>query len=58
VAAFLLALVHGLLSGTDSAQPLIQWLYWATGGSVFFLALYRGLLSRAGRIASPKETLG
>ena len=48
VAAFLLALVHGVLSGTDSAQPLVQWLYWATGGSVLFLAFYRALLSVAG----------
>lgn len=44
-AVFLLALLHGVLSGTDSAQPAAQWLYWTTGGSVLFLSLYRGLRS-------------
>lgn len=53
-AAFLLALVHGVFSGTDSPQPMVQWLYWSTSGSVLFLALYRALLSLAGRPAPPK----
>jgi predicted ferric reductase len=49
--AFLLALAHGVMSGTDSAQPLAQWYYWATGGSVLFLSFYRGLLSLFGGLA-------
>ena len=58
VAAFLLALVHGVLSGTDSPQPLVQWLYWATGGSVLFLTLYRVLLSAAGPRTSRTDAPG
>jgi predicted ferric reductase len=46
-AAFLLALLHGVQSGTDTALPVVQWGYWATGGSVLFLSLYRGLLGAA-----------
>jgi predicted ferric reductase len=58
VAAFLLALVHGVFSGTDSPQPLIHWLYWATGGSVLFLAVYRALLSVAGPRTGRKDMSG
>jgi predicted ferric reductase len=43
---FILALLHGVLSGTDSAVLAVQRFYWATGASVLFLALYRVLLSR------------
>lgn len=57
-AAFLLALVHGVFSGTDSPQPLIQWLYWTTGGSVLFLTLYRALQTVAGHRASLKDAPG
>ena len=40
-AAFGLAMLHGLFSGTDSGLPLIRSFYWATGGSVLFLTCYR-----------------
>lgn len=42
---FFLALAHGLLSGTDSAAPWAQILYWITGGSLLFLTIYRALVS-------------
>ncbi len=43
--AFLFVLIHGVTSGTDSAQPWAAWLYWFTGGTVMFLTVYRILLT-------------
>jgi hypothetical protein len=40
-ALFALALVHGIFSGTDTGSPWTNALYWATGGSVLFLSVYR-----------------
>jgi len=44
-ALFVLALLHGIFSGSDTVNPWIQGLYWATGGSVLFLLCYRILRS-------------
>jgi len=44
---FLLALVHGLGAGTDSTTLWAGIMYWATGGSVLFLTVYRVLAARA-----------
>ncbi|NOK63361.1 MAG: putative ferric reductase [Chloroflexi bacterium AL-W] len=38
---FLLALFHGIWSGTDSTSGWVQWLYWVSGSSVLFLTMYR-----------------
>jgi hypothetical protein len=46
-ATFLLALFHGLGSGTDSAAPLGQALYWLSGASVLFFTVYRVLVHPA-----------
>lgn len=46
-AVFALALVHGLLSGTDSGSLWAAAMYWSSAGSVLFLAIYR-MLSRSG----------
>ncbi len=43
--AFLFVLIHGVTSGTDSAQAWAASLYWFTGGSVMFLTVYRILLT-------------
>lgn len=43
-ATFLLVLAHGITSGSDSATPWAQALYWFTGGSVVFLTFYRILI--------------
>lgn len=43
---FLLALLHGIISGTDSAARSAQMLYWLSGASVLFLTIYRGLRAR------------
>ena len=40
---FGLALLHGVLAGTDSGAGLMPLMYWVTGGSVLFLTLYRAL---------------
>lgn len=39
--AYLLALTHGLMAGTDSALPAIKLMYLGTGFSVLFLTYYR-----------------
>jgi methionine sulfoxide reductase heme-binding subunit len=44
--AFLLALTHGLMAGTDSGAAAMRGLYLVTGGISLFLLYYR-LLSRA-----------
>ena len=40
-AMLVLALVHGIFSGTDSADPWAIRLYWYAGGSLLFLLIYR-----------------
>jgi predicted ferric reductase len=52
---FVLALLHGLLSGTNSTQLWAQALYWATGGSTLFLLCYRVLVSRLRRPAQSQS---
>ncbi len=41
VPAFTLALVHGLMTGTDSRRPAMFWLYLATAATLLFLLLVR-----------------
>ena len=53
--AFLFVLIHGITSGTDSAQLWAMVLYWFTGGSVLFLSSYRILSAAIGRV---KKLLG
>ena len=40
-AMYMLGLIHGLFSGTDSASNWAGWYYWISGGSLLFLLLYR-----------------
>ncbi len=40
-AMYLLGMVHGLLSGTDSPANWAQQYYWISGGSLLFLFVYR-----------------
>jgi predicted ferric reductase len=42
-AMYILGLVHGLFSGTDSPTNWAQWYYWVSGGSLLFLFIYRVL---------------
>jgi len=45
-AVYLMALIHGVMSGTDSASAWIQAAYWASAGSLLFLTIYRVLATR------------
>ena len=45
--SFAAALVHGLMSGTDSSGLGVLALYWLAGGSTFFLLVYRILVSKS-----------
>lgn len=45
-AVFLLALAHGIGSGTDTQQPLARAMYWFSGGSLLFVTIYRILITR------------
>jgi len=42
--AFVLALLHGLTSGTDTGTQLASGVYWFTASSVIFLTAYRVLV--------------
>lgn len=44
-ATYGLALLHGLQSGTDSAAPWAQAIYWGSGVSLLFLMVYRVLVT-------------
>lgn len=44
-AVFILSLLHGLFSGTDSPLDWARMLYWAGGVSLVFLTVYRILVS-------------
>ncbi len=43
-ALFIMALLHGVGSGTDSATPFALIFYWLTGGTVLFATVYRVLV--------------
>ncbi len=43
---FVLALLHGILAGTDSTVVALQIFYWATGASLLFLLVYRILITK------------
>lgn len=38
---FVVAILHGLTSGTDTSTAWAQFVYWVFGASVFFLTVYR-----------------
>jgi predicted ferric reductase len=40
-AMYLMGLLHGLFSGTDSHTNWAQWYYWISAGSLLFLLFYR-----------------
>jgi methionine sulfoxide reductase heme-binding subunit len=43
VPAFALALMHGLMTGTDTSRPGMFWMYVASAGILLFLLLLRAL---------------
>ena len=56
--AFALALVHGVLAGTDTSRPWMWWIYVVTGSLTFFLIVLRGLTVgfRPARTPRPERT--
>jgi predicted ferric reductase len=54
--AYLFALVHGVSSGSDTATPWMQGVYWVTGGILTFLVVLRFLNAIIKRIISPAQT--
>lgn len=46
-ATYVLVLIHGLLAGTDTSSVGAQLFYLISGGLLFFMILYRILVSRA-----------
>ncbi len=42
---FLIAIIHGLASGTDTKLPWAQGIYWFLSGSFLFLTVYRIVVS-------------
>lgn len=40
---FILSMIHGVFSGTDSVRPAMWWTYASTGVIVLFLVVVRGL---------------
>jgi predicted ferric reductase len=52
---FVLALLHGLFSGTDSSAAWAFWMYAGTGLSVLALTIYRILVGRSG--SAPARSL-
>ncbi|MHB8619848.1 MAG: ferric reductase-like transmembrane domain-containing protein [Chloroflexota bacterium] len=55
-AVFALALVHGLLTGTDSIAPPLHLMYFVTGASVAALVVWRWK-ARTAPVAAPRASL-
>lgn len=58
IPAFMMALMHGIASGTDTQRPWMFWIYMATGLSTVFLLLVRGTSARPKRAKPAKSTVG
>jgi methionine sulfoxide reductase heme-binding subunit len=59
VPAFSLALIHGLMTGTDTPRPAMFWLYLATTAALVFLLVVRALTVglRPQRAAAPARAV-
>jgi len=55
VPVFILALLHGVFSGSDTERPWMYWLYVTTGLTTLFLVIVRGLTAGY-RPARPAHT--
>ena len=51
--AFVLAMVHGVMAGTDTSNPVVRWMYILTGASLLFATLYRILMVRGETTGKP-----
>ena len=57
-ALFLMVLIHGLKSGTDSQSPWALALYWGSGTSVLLGSVYRVVAMRKGRAKEALRATG
>lgn len=57
VPVFTLALLHGLMAGSDTTRPIMWWTYVATGLIVVFLVVVRGLMAGLRPERHPKPEL-
>jgi predicted ferric reductase len=57
-ASFLMALAHGITSGSDTSAAWTQGMYWFTGGSFLFLFVFRLLGRLVKPTAARQTTLG
>ncbi|HEY9152215.1 MAG TPA: hypothetical protein VIN60_04960, partial [Anaerolineales bacterium] len=48
---FLMAILHGVMSGTDASTSWAQTIYWSLGGSFLFLAMLRMVLHVSAKFA-------
>lgn len=54
-ACFFGAMIHGIMSGTDTGAAWSYYLYWFSGASLLFLTVYRVLISQAAAKARSKK---
>lgn len=57
-AMYIMALFHGLFSGTDSGAGWAQWYYWVSAGSLLFLLIHRIVNSTSENISSRIKQTG
>lgn len=53
--AFILALVHGLMAGTDAGQPVVRWMYVLTGQTLLLATFHRIVMARGGAEKTGRE---
>lgn len=57
-ALFLMVLIHGVQSGTDTSSLWASALYWVSGLSVLILSVYRVISVRKGRSKASRQAVG
>jgi len=55
-AVFILALLHGVMAGTDSRLLAVRWMHLLTGASLLYATLYRILTLQRRRPAAPARS--
>jgi DMSO/TMAO reductase YedYZ heme-binding membrane subunit len=50
---FLMAILHGVMSGTDASTSWAQLVYWSLGGSFLFLTMLRMVVHVGSKFGPP-----
>jgi predicted ferric reductase len=50
---FLMAILHGVMSGSDTSLPWAQAVYWSLGGSFLFLTILRIVIHVGSKFSAP-----